>query len=68
MKPMLKDRKTILKTSLLSIFAAASLFIASPAHADKGFVKWINNFYSTAAKEGISKSTYVAAFKDVTEP
>jgi membrane-bound lytic murein transglycosylase B len=68
MKPMLKDRKTILKTSLLSLFAAASLFVASPAHADKGFVKWINNFYATAAKAGISKSTYVAAFKGVTEP
>ena len=65
---MQKDRKTILKTSLLSIFAAASLFVASPAHADRGFVNWINDFYSTAAKAGIKKSTYAAAFKGVTEP
>lgn len=53
---------------LLPLFAAASLLVATPARADDGFVKWINAFYPTAAKAGISKSTYVRAFKGVTEP
>jgi membrane-bound lytic murein transglycosylase B len=68
MMPMQSDRKSSLKTFLLPFIAAASLFVASPANADKGFQKWINNFYPTAAKAGISKSTYLAAFKGVTEP
>jgi membrane-bound lytic murein transglycosylase B len=65
---MQNDRKSIAKTSLLSLVAALCLLVASPARADKDFVNWINDFYPTAAKAGISKSTYIAAFKGVTEP
>ena len=38
------------------------------AHADAGFTKWINGFYATAAKSGISQKTYNQAFAGVTEP
>ena len=65
---MQSERKSILKTILMPIIAAGCLLVASPANADKGFQKWINNFYPTAAKAGISQSTYLAAFKGVTEP
>jgi len=65
---MQSDRKSILKSILLPLIAAGTLLVASPAHADKAFQKWINNFYPTAAKAGITKSTYLAAFKGVSEP
>lgn len=38
------------------------------ARADQGFKQWINQFYATAAKEGISKATYQKAFAGVSEP
>jgi len=38
------------------------------ARADAGFKQWINQFYATAAKEGISKATYQKAFAGVSEP
>jgi len=65
---MQTDRKHRLIRGLLPLIAAASFFIANPVRADDGFVRWINAFYSTAAKAGITKSTYLKAFKGVTEP
>ncbi|MGV8939745.1 MAG: lytic murein transglycosylase [Allorhizobium sp.] len=38
------------------------------AHADAGFKKWINGFYTTAAKAGITEKTYNQAFAGVSEP
>jgi membrane-bound lytic murein transglycosylase B len=38
------------------------------ANADPGFQKWIAGFYSTAAKSGITQSTYRNAFAGVTDP
>ncbi|MBA4774480.1 MULTISPECIES: lytic murein transglycosylase [Agrobacterium] len=38
------------------------------ARADQGFRQWINQFYATAAKEGISRATYQKAFAGVSEP
>lgn len=38
------------------------------AKADAGFQKWIRDFYSTAAKSGISRNTYNAVFSGVTSP
>jgi membrane-bound lytic murein transglycosylase B len=55
----------------LSAMMALSFTIAlqaAPAQADQGFVNWINQFYATAAKSGISKSTYQRAFAGVREP
>ena len=48
---------------------AAVLFLqAIPANADAGFQKWISGFRTTAAKAGISRSTYDRAFRGVTDP
>jgi membrane-bound lytic murein transglycosylase B len=65
---MHSDRKHRLTRSFLPLLAAASLFIATPVRADDGFVRWINNFYPVAARAGITRSTYLKAFKGVTDP
>jgi len=41
---------------------------AGPASADAGFRKWVNDFYATAAKHGISKNTYQKVFAGVDSP
>ncbi|MEX6505093.1 lytic murein transglycosylase [Jiella sp. M17.18] len=41
---------------------------AAPARADAGFVRWIQSFEDVAAKAGISRSVYRAAFSGITEP
>tara|TARA_R110002020_G_scaffold5887_2_gene24210 strand:- start:406 stop:1623 length:1218 start_codon:yes stop_codon:yes gene_type:complete len=46
----------------------ATLSAPLPAHADAGFQKWVSGFYGTAAKSGISRSTYEKAFSGVTAP
>lgn len=60
-------RKTIGQFAL-GLALTASLGISSPALADQAFRNWIANFYPVAAKAGITKATYRAAFGDVTEP
>jgi membrane-bound lytic murein transglycosylase B len=65
---MQNDRKNRLIRSLLPIAMVAGLLFSSPARADQGFVDWINSFYPVAAKAGISRTTYVKAFKGITEP
>lgn len=56
-------------TRLAAGFVAASVLLsATPSLADPGFQKWIRNFQATAAKKGISASTYNLAFKGVSEP
>ncbi|WP_250957832.1 lytic murein transglycosylase [Rhizobium sp. CG5] len=56
-----------------SLLGALALTIATSmmpvtAHADAGFKKWINGFYATAAKSGITQKTYNQAFAGVSEP
>ena len=48
----------------LILFAAT----AAPASADAGFVRWIQGFESVAAKAGVSREVYRAAFAGITEP
>ncbi|MEM9278986.1 MAG: lytic murein transglycosylase [Pseudomonadota bacterium] len=57
----------------LGLIAAASMLFASmmvtqPANADAGFQKWIRDFYSVAAQNGISRQTYNAVFAGITAP
>jgi len=60
---------SLVQSAVLACGLAASAFVlAAPAHADSGFQRWISSFYSTAARAGISRSTYNAAFSGVTEP
>ncbi|SMF05576.1 membrane-bound lytic murein transglycosylase B [Xaviernesmea oryzae] len=51
---------------LLAGLATATMPI--DARADAGFKAWIVQFYQTAAKSGISRSTYEKAFAGITEP
>jgi membrane-bound lytic murein transglycosylase B len=58
---------------LISAAAAAGLSIALvfstvPAQADAGFQNWVVSFRTTAAKSGISRSTFDRAFANVTAP
>ncbi len=56
--------------SRVSITSIAILLGIIPlnANADADFQKWIADFYSTAAKSGIERSTYDKAFAGVTTP
>lgn len=54
--------------SAVSLCLFASFFTPLSAQADAGFQKWISGFYSTAAKSGVSRSTYERAFSGVTTP
>lgn len=62
-----------LKLRFLYIFSFVSLvFFASVmdiyASEDKGFIRFIDNFYSTAKKRGISRKTYDRAFRGIRSP
>ena len=48
----------------------AGIVVGMPveANANAGFKKWIKDFYSVAAKNGISKRTYNAVFQGVNTP
>ncbi|MEO0328302.1 MAG: lytic murein transglycosylase [Pseudomonadota bacterium] len=54
----------ILKLILIFNF----VMIPSLANADAGFQKWIRDFYSVAAKSGVSRQTYNSVFKGITSP
>ena len=66
---MTKTRNTLLcRAAAAAFMTAAALFTTSPAFADAGFETWINSFYATAAKSGITKATYRKAFDGVKTP
>lgn len=49
-------------------FVITSLLFAFSAQADEGFEQWLSHFYTTAASQGITRSTYTNAFDGVHEP
>ncbi len=61
---------SIAARGLLSAAAllVATATLAAPARADDGFRRWISGFYATAARHGITRSTYDRAFSSVGEP
>jgi len=63
---MIRSPSKFVRAAGLCLFAT----VLSPlqAQADAGFQKWVSGFYSTAAKSGISRSTYEKAFSGVTAP
>lgn len=66
---MTKKQTSLLCRAATAAFMTAAVFMAStPAFADQGFQTWINSFYETAAKAGITKATYRAAFAGVKSP
>lgn len=54
----------------LALLLAAGLTVMMPlnAQADAGFKRWVADFYTTAAKSGITRSTYQKAFTGINEP
>ena len=66
---MTPNRKNSLRGLALALALAAFAGLAPVnANADPGFQKWIAGFYTTAAKSGITQSTYRDAFAGVTDP
>ena len=64
---MMKNRRTFFRHIAAALVVAAA-FGSSPARADQGFQNWINNFYSTASKSGLSQATYRKAIAGVKKP
>lgn len=58
------SRKSIIRLSCFLFFA--SVVLPHIAVAESGFTEWIDNFYSTAAQEGINRNTYTKTFQNVT--
>lgn len=63
---MLRTPKNLVRTAGFCIFAG--MLSPIPALADAGFQKWVSGFYGTAAKSGITRSTYEKAFSGVSKP
>ncbi|MCY0096561.1 lytic murein transglycosylase [Hoeflea ulvae] len=63
---MIRSPRNFARAAGLCLFAG--ILAPLPAHADAGFRQWVSSFYSTAAKSGISRSTYEKAFNGVTTP
>lgn len=53
---------------IFTAFSLSAVLITTPASADAGFQKWISDFYSVAAKSGVSRNTYRAVFSGITSP
>lgn len=66
---MIKTCTTFLRRASTALMISATVLLAAPAaRADAGFQTWINSFYATAAKSGITKATYQKAFSGVKTP
>ena len=65
---MIRNRRTFFRHIAAAFVLSAVALGTSPARADAGFQSWINNFYATAAKSGISQATYRKAFSGVKTP
>ncbi|MEM9332750.1 MAG: lytic murein transglycosylase [Pseudomonadota bacterium] len=51
-----------------ALVATIIVLTSQPASANPGFQKWIRDFYSVAAKSGVSRQTYNAVFAGITSP
>ncbi|SIQ39615.1 membrane-bound lytic murein transglycosylase B [Rhizobium sp. RU20A] len=66
---MFKPAKTLLaRISVATFLLVGAPFSSGVAHADAGFQQWIQDFYKTAAKSGITAQTYRQAFAGVKTP
>ena len=65
---MKTPRINFLRGALLSLAFGLTAAMPIDAQADARFKAWIANFYETAAKAGISRSTYQRAFAGISEP
>ncbi|MDK1490614.1 lytic murein transglycosylase [Sinorhizobium sp. 7-81] len=65
---MIRNRRTFFRHIAAALIVTAATLGSAPAHADPGFQSWINKFYATAAKSGITQATYRKAFAGVKTP
>lgn len=63
---MTKAAKTI-KCGILVVILTIGMHIPQ-ANADRAFLTWIENFYAVAYRNGISRSTHLHAFNNITAP
>lgn len=61
------SRRQLVIGSAFAMFGASFIGV-SPAFADAGFMRWIEQFRSTARQSGISDKTFNLAFRGVTTP
>lgn len=61
-------RTNLLRRFVIPLLGLAAAGMPIDARADVAFKTWIVKFYETAAKSGISRSTYEKAFAGITEP
>jgi len=65
---MNKFRINLLRGAFLCMVAGLTAAMPIDAQADVGFKAWIVKFYDTAAKSGITRTTYERAFAGISEP
>jgi membrane-bound lytic murein transglycosylase B len=65
---MTATRRPFFPRLAFGLAVTAAIAFSGPVRADQGFRNWIANFYPVAAKAGITKSTYRAAFSGVSNP
>lgn len=53
---------------LAACLAAMLSLVAPPAHADAGFQRWVTQFRSVAAQNGVSGATFDRAFSGINAP
>jgi membrane-bound lytic murein transglycosylase B len=61
-------RTNLLRRFVIPLLGLAAAGMPIDARADVAFKTWVVKFYETAAKSGISRSTYEKAFAGITEP
>jgi len=66
--PMTKFSNRSRSFALLLAAGLVTVMMPLNAQADAGFKRWVADFYTTAAKSGITRSTYQKAFAGINEP
>ncbi|HEV7415624.1 MAG TPA: lytic murein transglycosylase, partial [Tianweitania sediminis] len=63
--PVRRTARTLMSLALAAALAAPAGLITTPAQADAGFQRWVQNFKATAVKSGVSGRTFDRAFRGV---